>query len=386
MTQQIGGRGRRISGGRDRVHAYCVNRDNRAGPAMVRGYAAHSASNPGVQLKDIVVVILSWNKKHAVIDCIGRAQRLSGANVHVVVVDNASSDDSVDAIRSAHPNVTVLAEASNTGFAGGVNRGLTEAARRGAHFAWLLNDDTSFDSTVLAPLLAYADAHPRCGLMTPMLIDLEAGASVQFVNGMVDWRRGTIGHNFPPEVMAARIAEGATPTVVGTALLVDMKLYRSIGPFDERFFAYWEDTDYAIRAARGGFDTAIVTSTQMAHAAPPPTERPPHYHYYMTRNEALFWKLHATVSTRWRRRWFVAALDSIGRQRDLDHPANVQAIIDGLWHTWTCRYHARAIEDPAPRWFHRLLNASPYLWSSVLQGHWLRVVKRALRIRQRTDP
>lgn len=337
-------------------------------------------------MKSVVVVVLSWNKQAAVIECIDRVKTLTGAAIHVVVVDNASADDSVDAIRRAHPDVTVLTEPVNRGYAGGVNRGLAEAASRNADYAWLLNDDTSFDSDVLEPLLDYAEAHPRCGLMTPLLVDLGPDAAVQFVNAMVDWRRGTMGHNFSARVFAARITEGATSIVVGTALLVDLKLYRTIGPFDERLFAYWEDTDYAVRAARNGFDNAVVTSSRMAHAAPPPTGRPPHYHYYMTRNEALFWTLHAPKATRWRRRWFVAALDSIGRQRDLDHPANVEAILDGVWHAWTHRYGARATESLAPRWFHRLMSASPYLWSSLLQGEWLDVVKRALRIKERAGP
>lgn len=337
-------------------------------------------------MKSVVVVVLSWNKQAAVIECIDRVKTLTGAAIHVVVVDNASADDSVDAIRRAHPDVTVLTETVNRGYAGGVNRGLAEAARRNADYAWLLNDDTSFDSDVLEPLLAFADANPRCGLLTPRLVDLEPDSGLQFANGIIDWRRGAMGHNLQAEKFAARVADGATPIVAGTALLCDLKLYRHIGPFDERFFAYWEDTDYAVRAARAGFDSAVVTAATLAHAAPLTSERPPHYHYYMTRNEALFWKLHATRSTRWRRRWWVTALNSIGRERDLDHRANTQATIDGIWHVWTRRFGKRAIDAPAPRWLHRLLSASPYLLSSLLQGQWLKVIERALRIKARAAP
>ena len=327
-------------------------------------------------MKAVVVVVLSWNKQQAVIACIDRVERLTGADIHVVVVDNASADDSVEAIRRAHPDATVLTETVNRGYAGGVNRGLAEAVHRNADYAWLLNDDTSFDDRTLEPLLAFAEANPRCGLLTPLLVDLGPDRGLQFVNGMVDWRRGTMGHNFPPDVLAARVAEGATTIVAGTALLCDLALYRAIGPFDERFFAYWEDTDYAVRAARAGFDSAVVAAVPLAHAAPLTTERPPHYHYYMTRNEALFWTLHALPSTRWRRRWFCAALDAIGRERDLGHAANVDAVIDGLWHAWTRRYGPRDVRVPAPRWLRRGLSASPYLLSSLLQGRFGKIFRR----------
>ncbi len=323
-------------------------------------------------MRSVVVVLLSWNNKQAVIDCLARLSTLTGAHVHVVVIDNASSDGSVAAIAHAYPDVTLLQEPLNRGFVGGVNRGLAEAARRGADFAWLINDDTQFDDDVLVPLLARAASDPRAGLLTPLLRNLPPDGGEQFRNGLVDWKRGAMSHNFTDSVHAERAREGATPIVVGTALLVDLRVFRAIGPFDERFFAYWEDTDYSVRAARAGFDNVIVENAIVAHAAPLVTTRPPHYHYYMIRNEALFWHKHwhGPGSLRWKRRWLTAAMASIARNRDQARTENVAAGVDGLWHGWLRRAGARNAHATAPRWFHRLATAAPWLCVKFLERSW----------------
>lgn len=332
-------------------------------------------------LSSVVVVVLSWNHREAVLACIDRVKALAGAEVHSVIVDNASSDDSVATIRAMHPDVTVIEQPVNRGFAGGVNAGLAEAARRGADFAWLLNDDTAFGEASLAPLLAHAAAQSQPALLTPVLRDLdEQGGGPQFVNGVIDWSRAVMGHNLEPADFAARVAAGATAIVAGTALLCDLRVYRTIGPFDERFFAYWEDTDYSVRAARAGFAVAVVPTAVVAHAAPMTSDRPPHYHYYMTRNEALFWRLHGRRS-RWRRRWLSASLDAIGRERDLGHDANVDALVDGLWHVWKRRFGPRPVDLRAPGWLRTALVTSPYLLSDSLKGEWRAIARRVLRLR-----
>ena len=329
-------------------------------------------------MKAVVVVVLSWNKQEAVLDCIARVKALRYPALHVVVVDNASSDDSVAVIRHAHPDATVLEERVNTGFAGGVNRGLAEADRRGADYAWLLNDDTLFEGDVLTPLVAHAESLQRCGLVTPRLVDLPPSSTVQFRHGFIDWSIGRMRHNLDDPAHAAGIAAGATPIVAGTALLCDLRAYRTIGAFDERFFAYWEDTDYSVRSARAGFVNAVCPTATVAHAAPTPDERPPHYHYYMIRNEALFWRLHGreSGSAAWRRRWLADSLEVIGRCRDRGRIDAVRAGVDALWHAWHERDGPRSNHAPAPRWFALLVATRPWLLAVLVRGDLASLARR----------
>ena len=332
----------------------------------------------------VVVVVLSWNKPLDVIACIGRVRRLSGATIDIVVVDNASKDDSVARIRRAHPDVTVLEEQVNRGYAGGVNRGLVEADRRGADFAWLLNDDTDFDGDVIETLLRCFAAHPSCGLLTPALRDLGESGAVQFGNGLVEWTRGRMGHNYVAERYEALERAGATPIVPGTALFCDMRAYRAIGPLDERFFAYWEDTDFAVRASRAGFHPRVAESAVVRHAAPHTDDRPLHYHYYMVRNEALFWHLHARAggASGWKRSWLSRSFERVARHRDLGRPDAAHACIDGIWHAWRHRYGPRDNHAPAPSWLRRAVVARPYLLSRLALGDLRSIATRLARSRR----
>ncbi len=329
-------------------------------------------------MKSVVVVVLSWNKAQTVIECLDRVKTLVGADLHIVVVDNASSDDSVVSVQSAHPDVAVLQNAVNRGFAGGVNAGLAEAARRGVDYAWLLNDDTSFEPTVLGPLLAHAEAHPDCGLLSPALFDLGNETHEQFMSGVVDWHVGAMAYNLPPNRHAGVLAGNGTPIVPGTAVLCDLRVYRAIGPFDVRYFAYWEDVDYSVRAADAGFTSAIVVGSRMWHAATPRTDRPPHFNYYMVRNEALFFDIHAKAHrcVPWKRRWLAASLEWLAENRDLGHRDNALACIDGMWHALTRRYGARADHAPTPRWLSSVLLARPWLFVALVRGEWRAVFGR----------
>lgn len=322
---------------------------------------------------EVAVILLSWNRRQAVVECIERVKALEGVDVRIVVVDNASSDGSADAIASAHPDAIVIREQVNGGFAGGVNAGLARADGLGADYAWLLNDDTEFGPHTLIEMLAFGKANRHYGLLSPRLVDLGDPDAEQFVNGVIDWRACTMHHNLGADRLAQLHAAGATILVPGTAMLCDMRVYRAIGPFDARFFAYWEDTDYAVRAARAGFACAVVQAAVMRHAAPRGRQsRPPHYAYYMVRNEALFWKLHQSrwLYLRWLRRWLTHSLEWVAESRDDHSPAHADACIDGIWHALTSRFGPRAEHRPAPSWLRRAILARPYLLAYLIAGRF----------------
>ena len=170
------------------------------------------------------IVVLSWNRRARVLACVARLQRLTGVVPTIIVVDNASSDDSVDALRRAYPDVALLPQATNLGFVGGVNAGLREARRRGLSYAWLLNDDTHLEDDVLAKLLAFAAAHPTCSLFSPVVRDDDDRRALQFANGIVDWQRSRLHDEAPADRFDAMLAAGGTPVLIGTALLVDLRV------------------------------------------------------------------------------------------------------------------------------------------------------------------
>lgn len=328
---------------------------------------------------EVAIILLSWNRKHAVLEAVDRIKRLAGVRFEIVIIDNASSDGSPEALEAAHSDVFVIRETVNRGFAAGVNRGLAEAATMKAPYAWLLNDDTDFQPDALLHLLRFARAHPQFGLISPRLVDLSDPSSEQFSSGLIDWVECTMHHNVAPATFTRLIGAGATAIVPGTALLCEIRAFQAIGPFDSRFFAYWEDTDYSVRAERAGFQCTVVPSIVVGHAATAARQiRPPHYAYYMVRNEALFWSSHQSRTRyfRWLRRWLIHSIEWVAESRDCGNPANADACLDGIWHALTRRFGPRASHPPAPSWFKRWILAHPYFIALLIAGKFSELSRR----------
>src|SRR5262245_35539834 len=90
----------------------------------------------------VSIIVLNYNGREDTLACLRSLEHLTYPNVSVVVVDNASSDGSVDAIRAAHPQMTLIETGANLGFTGGNNIGIQHALDHGADYVMLLNNDT----------------------------------------------------------------------------------------------------------------------------------------------------------------------------------------------------------------------------------------------------
>ena len=321
------------------------------------------------------IVVLSWNRRERVLDCIARLERLEGVAITIIVVDNASSDGSVEAISSRFPATVLLAQRVNSGFVGGVNAGLSEAKRLGLTFAWLLNDDTTVEDDVLTNLMAFAHANPRFSIFSPVIRDNDSEKKLQFVNGAVDWRRNRLYDNLSAERFDQLLSSGSTAVLIGTALLINMKVIEKLVGFEKEFFAYWEDIDFCVRCAKEGFLSSVVLSATVFHDSPKRTMRPPHYFYYMLRNESLFWTRHAHRGARgWSRQWLAKALYFVAENRELGQIDNVQACVDGVWDGLHRTGGPRNLARPSPRWFGRWMRFHPYFQFLLLEGKFSVIV------------
>jgi GT2 family glycosyltransferase len=199
-----------------------------------------------------------------------------GLRGHVVVVDNASRDGSADIIAAwlaAHPEapVTLVRSAHNSGFSGGHNQGI--AARR-AEFYLVLNSDAVLTEGFCAALLAAARAQPEAGLFAPR-IDYDDGSqqiscfriptpASELIRGAATGpvtralRRYNMWLDMPP-----------APSDIGWAsfagILLRARMIEEIGPMDEGYFLYFEDTEYCLRACRAGWKIAYVPQARFVH-------------------------------------------------------------------------------------------------------------------------
>lgn len=243
-------------------------------------------------LPHVAIIILNWNGRDDTLACLKSLSRLNYPAHFVIVVDNGSSDGSARAIQLAFPHVTVIEAGCNLGYVGGNNLGLEHARARGAHYALLLNNDTEVASDFLR-LLVEAATEPAVGIVGPIIYYQAQPRVIWSAGGAIDWKRGRtcmIGEG--EEDRGQFSATRPVDFVTGCALLIKMSVVERIGPLDPRFFAYYEETEWCVRAARAGYKVMHVPRAKVWHKISlAARDTSIGVTYYMTRNRLLFLKL-----------------------------------------------------------------------------------------------
>ena len=182
----------------------------------------------------------------------------------IIVVDNASTDGSLELIEQKYPDVILLKNDKNLGFAGGVNVGIRYAMGEQAEYIALFNNDAIADKKWLGHLINFLDDNPKAGIATSKMIDSENGTLDSTGECYTIWGlpyprgRGELDkkqYDDQSQVFGAS----------GGASLYRVKMLEQIGLFDEDFFAYYEDVDLSFRAQLAGWKVAYVPNAVVHH-------------------------------------------------------------------------------------------------------------------------
>jgi len=225
---------------------------------------------------DLSVIIVSWNTRELLRDCLASLPTGCGAlATEILVVDNASADGSPDMVRETFPDVRLIESGGNLGFARGNNLALPRC--RGRHIL-LLNPDTICEPESLARLSAFLDATSDAGAVGPILTDATGTPTLSW--GTTPRLRYHLlslidpGRRWLPAILrdttTARIpVDAAFPYrvdyVVGACLMTTRAALDAVGPLDERFFMYFEETDWCVRAAAAGYAIYLEPRARIAH-------------------------------------------------------------------------------------------------------------------------
>ncbi|HEX9921951.1 MAG TPA: glycosyltransferase family 2 protein [Anaerolineae bacterium] len=242
----------------------------------------------------VAIIVVNWNRRADTLACLSSLDRLQYPNYDIVVIDNDSTDDSVSAIRAAHPQVTLIEIGENLGFVGGNNVGLDHARTLGADYALLLNNDTEVAPEFLQLLVEAAEADPQVGIAGPLIYYFDRPDMVWSAGGAIDWAGGSTRMLGLNEQDHGQFDAAPHPVdfVTGCALLIKMALVEQVGMLDPRFFAYYEETEWCVRATRAGQKILLVPRARIWHKISlTAREASPQVHYYMVRNRLLFLKL-----------------------------------------------------------------------------------------------
>lgn len=228
-----------------------------------------SAGGPGVSL-----VIVSWNTRALLLDALAAVLPLAPVRGEVLVVDNASADGSAEAVEARFPEVRVIRNERNLGFAGGVNIGL-RAARE--DYVLLLNSDTLVRGDAIAQLLAYAETHLGAGIVGPRVLNEDGSlqeSRFRFPSLLNLFLAASYLYQlFPhsPRLNRERLGgadtsrPGPVDAVSGCCFLMRRELLERVGLLDEAFFMYAEETDLCWRARQAGYEVHYAPVGEIVH-------------------------------------------------------------------------------------------------------------------------
>ena len=238
----------------------------------------------------VAIVVLNWNGWQDTLACVASLQALEYANFHIVLVDNGSTDGSMQEFQRALPSVELLQTGANLGFGGGCNVGIRHALASGAEYIWLINSDAVVDPGALSAMVRLAQENSALGAVGSVLFDADAVDRVQL------WGGGHVGLWLGRSVHS--LSPGADLDFVsGASLLLRRSALGQVGLFDEaRFFMYWEDTDLGFRLRKAGWMLAVAADSKIWHKQSASLGLGnPLLDEYATRSCVRFLRLHAPI-------------------------------------------------------------------------------------------
>jgi hypothetical protein len=212
------------------------------------------------KIPKVFIVVLNYNGGELIENCLKSLQEVEYSNLHILVVDNNSSDDSVVMIEEKFPKLKIIKNKKNSGFAEGNNVGIKFALKNEADYVLLLNQDTEVEPNFLSELIKEGEKDPKLGLLSP-LIFWKKTEKVWFSGGKISWWNMKTFHKFD-------LIEGddlETSFLTGCSLLIKKAVLEKIGLLDDDFFLYWEDVDYSVRAKKAGFKIQVVSKSIIYH-------------------------------------------------------------------------------------------------------------------------
>jgi GT2 family glycosyltransferase len=221
-----------------------------------------------VKREQVAVIIVNYRTAELTTAAVESVLRSTGVDVHVVLVDNASGDDSAECFRGRfhdNPAATLVVRDRNDGFAGGNNAGFEVARAMGVRFALLLNSDTLIDEDCVAQLVAEAERDPATALVCPRIVYGDRPDLLWFGGARFSIWRGRpihVGHGEPVDRGWTRPRD--LPFASGCALLVRLSAVRG-DLFDDSLFSYAEDLDLSLRLRHLGHRIRFVPDGRVLH-------------------------------------------------------------------------------------------------------------------------
>jgi GT2 family glycosyltransferase len=240
--------------------------------------------------KPIAVVICNWNKKHDLLRCIQSVLESDFQDFDIVVVDNASTDDSVDVIKEVYSSeVTLLSNCENLGGAGGFNAGINWALNRGYKYVHLLDNDVIVDKQAIRESFQFMENNGDVGAVGSKLYSYYEPYRLQELGAEIDWENFYITPLYKGDLDSSKI-----PLIVecdyvpACSVMIRVKVIEKIGLMDEDCFIYWDDIEWFYRMKQAGYRVVSYSKSKVWHKMGAANKTNTFSTYYFWRNRINF--------------------------------------------------------------------------------------------------
>jgi hypothetical protein len=290
----------------------------------------------------IICVILNTNRRDDTLECLDSLSRSTYQHFSVLVLDNHSVDGSVEAIQARYPDTQIVPIEENRGYAGNNNVGIKIALERGADWVFVLNEDTILDSECLARLVEAGEQDAQIGIVGPMVYHYDEPGYIQSAGGILGPYWQSI-HLSKDEVDTGQWSTvHPVEWISGCAILVRRPVIEQVGMIDERFFYYWEETEWCLRTGKAGWKILHVPQAKLWHKGVQRNYTPkPSLLYYSTRNRLLMISNHHAPLKVWGSAWWEIlrtlaswSIKPKWRDKRANRDAMWQGVLDFLRQRW----------------------------------------------------
>ena len=211
------------------------------------------------------IVLVNYNGLKFQQQCLDTLKKISYDNYEIIVVDNGSTDGSVEVVKENFKDVVILETGKNNGFARGCNIGIKYAIDNACEYILLLNNDTEVDKEFLSNMMDVAEKDSK-NIVTCKMYYYNPSDIIWSAGGAIKWNKGITYHFGEDKPDTYETEKGKyvefTP---GCCILAYKDAFKDIGYLDEKYFMYYEDTDFCVRAKLNNYKIWYEPTSKLYH-------------------------------------------------------------------------------------------------------------------------
>ena len=250
----------------------------------------------------VAIVIVNWNTYKLTRACVLSLNKCVHKNFEIFLVDNYSSDDSVEKLKKEFKDLHFILNNENTGFCKANNQAIKKILSENTfNFIMLLNSDTEVSPFFIKPLIDTFKSSKKIGAVQPLILNWSDKSTIWKYEGDINRTFGFTSHKSKNKIFSNEKINSYTEWASGCCILTTPSIFKDVGLFDEIFFAYYEDVDWSIRLKKQNYLIALSKLSEIYHHESGSSKSlkkqnegylSPKSHYYNFRNHIIFLRKH----------------------------------------------------------------------------------------------